>query len=41
MKYTKSSNTINLTNALPAKDAAGKVRLKEGEYFDFTVESTD
>lgn len=40
MRYTKSSNTINLTNALPTKDVAGKVRLKEGEYFDFTVEST-
>ena len=40
MSYEESSNTISMTGALPTTDATGKVRLTEGEYFDFTVKST-
>ena len=29
-----------MTGALPTTDATGKVRLTEGEYFDFTLEGT-
>ena len=39
MKYTESTNTISMTGALPTTDATGKVRLTEGEYFDFTIKS--
>ena len=39
MTYEESSNTISLSNALPTRDATGTTRLKEGEYFDFTVSS--
>ena len=39
MTYTESDNTISLGNALPTTDATGTTRLKEGEYFDFTVSS--
>ena len=39
MTYTESSNTISLSNALPTTDKTGTTRLKEGEYFDFTVSS--
>ena len=39
MTYTESDNTISLSNALPTTDATGTKRLKEGEYFDFTVSS--
>ena len=39
MSYEESSNTINLTGALPTTDETGKTRLTEGEYFDFTVSS--
>ncbi len=39
MTYTETDNTISLTGALPTTDATGKVRLTEGEYFDFTVSS--
>ena len=39
MKYTESTNTINMTGALPTTDATGKVRLTKGEYFDFTIKS--
>ena len=39
MTYTESSNTISLNNALPTTDATGTTRLKDGEYFDFTVSS--
>ena len=39
MTYTESSNTISLGNALPTTDKTGTTRLKEGEYFDFTVSS--
>ncbi len=40
MSYTESDNIINLQGALPTTDTTGKVRLNEGEYFDFTVSST-
>ena len=40
MKYTESSNTISMNKALPTTDTTGKVRLTEGEYFDFTLEGT-
>ena len=40
MKYTETTNVINMTGALPTTDATGKVRLTEGEYFDFTLEGT-
>ncbi len=39
MTYTETDNTISLSGALPTTDATGKVRLTEGEYFDFTVSS--
>ena len=39
MTYTESDNTISLSNALPTTDKTGTTRLKEGEYFDFTVSS--
>ena len=40
MKYTESTNTISMNNALPTTDATGKVRLTKGEYFDFTIKSS-
>ena len=40
MSYEESDNTISLTGALPTTDKTGKVRLTEGEYFDFTVSSS-
>ena len=40
MKYTETTNTISMNNALPTTDATGKVRLTEGEYFDFTLSGT-
>ena len=40
MTYEESSNIISMQGALPTTDATGKVRLNEGEYFDFTVSST-
>ena len=40
MEYTESTNTISMNNALPTTDATGKVRLTEGEYFDFTLSGT-
>ena len=39
MTYEESENTISIGNALPTRDATGTTRLKEGEYFDFTVSS--
>ena len=39
MTYTETDNTISLSNALPTTDATGTTRLKDGEYFDFTVSS--
>ena len=40
MEYTESTNTISMTGALPTTDTTGKVRLTEGEYFDFTIKSS-
>ena len=40
MEYTESTNKISMTGALPTTDATGKVRLTEGEYFDFTIKSS-
>ena len=39
MTYTETDNTISLSGALPTTDETGKVRLTEGEYFDFTISS--
>ena len=39
MRYEESDNIINIDNALPTKDSTGTTRLKEGEYFDFTISS--
>ena len=39
MSYTESDSVISIDKALPTRDETGKVRLKEGEYFDFTVSS--
>ncbi len=40
MTYTESDNIITMDGALPTTDKTGTVRLKEGEYFDFTISST-
>ena len=40
MSFTESSNIISIDKALPTTDATGKTRLKDGEYFDFTLSST-
>ena len=40
MTYEESDNTISLNGALPTTDKTGKVRLTEGEYFDFKVSSS-
>ena len=40
MTYTETSNVINIDGALPTTDATGMVRLKEEEYFDFSISST-
>ena len=40
MSYEESSNVISIDKALPTTDATGKVRLKDGEYFDFTLSTT-
>ena len=41
MSYDEDqSNVIKMTGALPTTDKTGKVRLNDGEYFDFTVSST-
>ena len=39
MTYTESENIISLGNSLPTTDKTGTTRLKDGEYFDFTVSS--
>ena len=39
MSYEESTNVISISGALPTTDATGKVRLTEGEYFDFTIKS--
>ena len=40
MSYEESENSINLIGALPTTQATGKKRLKDGEYFDFTIRSS-
>ena len=40
MSYEETDNTISLSGALPTTDKTGKVRLTEGEYFDFKVSSS-
>ena len=40
MSFTESSNIISIDKALPTTDTTGKTRLKDGEYFDFTLSST-
>ncbi len=40
MSYEETDNTISLNGALPTTDKTGKVRLTEGEYFDFKVSSS-
>ena len=40
MEYTETDNVIQIDKALPTTDATGTVRLKEGEYFDFSVSGT-
>ena len=40
MEYEESTSTISMTGALPTTDTTGKVRLTEGEYFDFTIKSS-
>ena len=40
MSYKESENSINLIGALPTTQATGKKRLKDGEYFDFTIKSS-
>ena len=37
MSYEESSNVISIDKSLPTTDATGTIRLKTGEYFDFTV----
>jgi len=37
MDYLESDNVISINNALPTTDETGKVRLRDGEYFDFSV----
>ena len=39
MTYTEDDNIISMSGALPTTDKTGKVRLTDGEYFDFTVSS--
>ncbi len=40
MEYVESTNVISMNNALPTTDGTGKIRLNDGEYFDFTVKSS-
>ena len=39
MTYTEDDNIISMSGALPTTDKTGKVRLADGEYFDFTISS--
>ncbi len=39
MSYEETDNVINIDRALPTTDETGKVRLTEGEYFDFSISS--
>ena len=40
MSFTETTNKISIEKALPTTDVTGKVRMNEGEYFDFSLEST-
>ena len=40
MSYSEDTNGINLTNALPMSDTAGKALQGDGNAFDFTVSAT-
>ena len=40
MTYTEGTNGINITNAMPMTDVAGKAQTGDGNIFDFTVAST-
>lgn len=40
LNYTEENNGINITNAYPMSDEAGKVLTNEDQYFDFTVEAS-
>ena len=40
MSYTEPTNGINLTNALPITDTAGKALKGDNNTFDFTVGAT-
>ena len=40
MTYTEPTNGINLTDALPITDDAGKILKGDGKTFDFTVGAT-
>ena len=40
MDYLESDNVISINNVLPTTDETGKVRLREGEYLDFSVTTT-
>ena len=40
LNYTEENNGINITNAYPMSDEAGKVLTNEDQYFDFTIESS-
>lgn len=40
MTYTESSKGISINNAMPVSEDVGKVLSGDGEYFDFTVQST-
>ena len=39
MEYIESDNIISMEGALPTTDTTGKVQLKQGEYFDFSIKS--
>ena len=40
MSYTDVTNGINITDALPMSDTAGKALAAENQYFDFKVSAT-
>ena len=40
MNYTEDTNGISIKDALPTSDTVGKQLKGEGEYFDFTINST-
>lgn len=40
MNYTEDTNGISIKDALPISDTVGKQLKGEGEYFDFTINST-